>query len=165
MPFAPTLQVALSEVDAEKPVKIESTARLEVGLLIVTSCRMPRLSSLFKQIESLDARELVWARRCHTKAHPAKELILATSAQDFAEKNSDVAFAQLGISEIKVALRKGWLDSRIDIASFVIESREPKSRRVSAQLRPQSEEWNPRAQAFRVKAPVEILKLVRLRPI
>lgn len=165
MAFTPSMQLELSETNIAKPKKVTSASRLEVGLLIVTSCRMPQLASLFKQISEIDARELVWARRCDTKQSPAKDFEISSSAQDFAEKNPDAAFAQLGIPEIKVALRKGWLDSKIDIARFVIESREPNSRLVASQLRPQSEEWNARAQAFRVKAPVEILKLVRLRPI
>lgn len=166
MAFTPSMQMTLSEGhEVLKKQAAVGSARLEVGLLIVTSCRMPRLARLFEQISDLDARELVWARRCETKQKPTKDFAVSTSAQDFAEKNPDAAFAQLGIPEIKVALRKGWLDSKIDIAKFVIESREPNSRLVASQLRPQSEEWNARAQAFRVKAPVEILKLVRLRPI
>jgi hypothetical protein len=166
MAFSPSMQMPLSETNVAPKIPLNANeTRLEVGLLIVTSCRIPQLASLLRQISNVDARELVWARRCDTKTGPAADFVPATTAQEFAEKNPDAAFAQLGIPEIKVALRKGWLDSKIDIAKFVIESREPNSQLVASQLRPQSEEWNARAQAFRVKAPVEILKLVRLRPI
>ena len=126
-------------------------------LIVLTSCQLPLLS----QFDRLVAREVVWARKCD----PSSTFIAAGSAIEFGEKNPLVAFAQVGIHEIQTARARGWITRDLNIAEFIVESRNLHSVTVAAQLRAQHEVWNAQAQAFRVKAPVEVLKLVRLRSI
>lgn len=142
-----------------------ASMNFKIGLFIVSSCSMPRLGDLAKELEGVDAQDVVWVRVCENSMASLVKLVDATSANEFAIKNPDAAFAQVGVPEIQVALKKGWLDAKTDLAEFVIEGRDPRSRKVATRLRPQREEWDATSQAFRVHAPVEILKLVRLRPI
>jgi hypothetical protein len=137
------------------------TEGLRVGLLVVTSCRTPRLSEL----KGYDAREVVWARVCPNSLSSVVSLVPAENAETFAEKNPDTSFVQVGLDEIAYAFSKGWIDPKSDISDFVSDSKGRNSRLIAYQIRPQSEEWNSKAQAFRVKAPIEVLKLMRLRSI
>ena len=143
--------------DAREVLESGDSPEISADLLVLTSCKLPLLS----QFDRLVAREVVWARKCE----PSSTFVAASSAVEFAEKNPNAVFAQVGIREIETALSRGWLGRDLDIAEFIVESRNLHSVVVAAQLRAQTEMWNPQAQAFRVKAPVEVLKLVRLRSI
>lgn len=148
-------------LDLESRDQSDARQKMEDGivaeLLVLTSCRLPLLS----QFDRLVAREVVWARKCD----PSSTFVAARSALGFAEKNPFAVFAQVGIREIETALARGWISKDLDIAEFIVESRNLQSMTVAAQLRAQNEVWNAQAQAFRMKAPVEVLKLVRLRSI
>lgn len=156
-PNLPFLQVAL-----DGKTKDESRVNgVHVGLLVVTSCQTPRLADF----QGFDAHEVVWAQVCAKSLSSIVSLARAENAEQFAEKNPDVSFVQLGVKEIAYALSQGWIDARTDVGDFVTGSRNLNSRMVAYQVKPQSEEWLPKAQAFRVKAPIEVLKLVRLNSI
>ncbi len=152
-------QVKLGGQGADSPANL--LKGLHVGLLVVTSCRLPRLADF----KGFNAHEVVWARVCPGSLSVLTTLVPAESGEEFAMKNPDVSFAQLGVLEISYALEKGWINSQTDISDFIVSTREKGSRIVAAQIRPQREEWDSRAQAFRVKAPIEVVKLVRLRSI
>lgn len=155
----PFLQAKLGARGAESPESL--TKGLHVELLVVTSCNVPRLVD-FKGFE---AHEVLWARVCPKSLSALTSLVPANNGEEFAAKNPDVSFALLGVQEISYALKKGWINSKTDITDFVVSARDTKSRAVAYEIRPQSEEWNAKAQAFRVKAPIEVLKLMRLRRI
>lgn len=156
----PWLQVKLGAEGSSAPKAM--LKGLHVGLLVVTSCRLPRLIDF----KGFNAHEVVWARMCPNSFSTLTVLIPAETTEDFAAKNPDTSFAQVGVLEIIYALEKGWINSKTDISDFIMNSHEKSPRsKVAAQIRPQSEEWDSKAQAFRVKAPIEVLKLVRLRSI
>ncbi len=159
--FRATLPWLLVKLEPQSKSVASATDGLHVNLLVVTSCRVPRLADF----KGFDAREIVWARVCPKNLSAIVSLVPAPSAEQFAEKNPDISFVQLGLPEISYALSQGWIDSKTDITDFVVGSKSLNSRIVAYQVRPQSEEWNPKAQAFRVKAPIEVLKLMRLRSI
>ena len=155
----PWFQVKLGGQGSDSPANL--LKGLHVGLLVVTSCRLPRLADF----KGFNAHEVVWARVCPGSLSVLTALVPAETGEEFAIKNPDVSFAQLGVLEISYALEKGWINSKTDISDFIVSTREKSSQFVAAQIRPQREEWDARAQAFRVKAPIEVLKLVRLRSI
>lgn len=159
--FRATLPWLLVKLEPQSKALESATAGLHVNLLVITSCRVPRLADF----KGSNSREVVWARVCPKNLSSIVSLVPAASAEQFAEKNPDISFVQLGVPEISYALSQGWIDSKTDITDFVVGSKNLNSRIVAYQVRPQSEEWNPKAQAFRVKAPIEVLKLMRLRSI
>lgn len=164
--YAPILRKIVSKLAPTRALQINF--RASKPLHIVTSCQLPRIADLAKELEDVEAREVVWARVCDSNGKQTSRkspFLTANSAQEFAEKNPTAVFAQIGVEEMKIAIKKGWVDSQIDIANFLVQAREKDSRAVATQLRSQSEEWNAKAQAHRVKAPIEVLKLVRLRTI
>ncbi len=159
--FRATLPWLLVKLEPQNKSLESATDGLHVNLLVVTSCRVPRLADF----KGFDSREVVWARVCPKNLSSIVSLVPASTAEQFAEKNPDISFVQLGLPEISYALAQGWIDSKTDITDFVVGTKNLNSRIVAYQVRPQSEEWIPKAQAFRVKAPIEVLKLMRLRSI
>lgn len=160
-PYVPLMMIDLEKQGAITPPRSDIASireEVEIGLLMVSSCESPKLESIMKSVEGFGARETVWVQGCAN----AQGLVKSSTAADFASANPNVVFAQIGVSELKTALARGWVGKDVDITTFVSASRDARTKGVSTLLRSQSEVWNASVRAFQMKAPVQVVKLVRL---
>lgn len=135
---------------------------VDVDLVVLTSCEAPSLKRVVALNEVHSATEVLWAKVCDAK----KVIVEANSAHQFAEKNPDVVFVQIGVREIGTALKRGWLNEGISVVEMLKSStptgRGQKTTRFSDLMRTQRTDWDTVAKAFRIRAPVEVVKLVRI---
>ncbi len=137
----------------------EQDHQVTVGLAVVSSCRFPQV----QQLATFEARELVWIQDCGD----IRAIQKARDARSFAKLNPSLVMAKVGIREVRLALRRGWISS--DTLITELESRlvagSSKSLDLPALLRVQKTEWLADARVMLLKAPVEALPFVRFDEI
>lgn len=131
-------------------------------LVVLTSCVAPTLKSIIGQRRLNEAKEVLWAKTCDQK----RVLVEARTSAEFAERNPEAAFVQIGMREIEMALTRGWLKETATVVEVLKSSNRDKpidSRdQFSSLIRSQQTDWNATAKAYRLRSPVEVVKLVRI---
>lgn len=155
--FKPYVPLIMIDLEKQGAVRDETST----GLLVISSCSVPTLGSLLDVIQNFAARDVVWARACAQGLVTRRGVEMIASAAEFASANSRVPFVQIGAGELRAAIARNWVQKDLDILSFVAASRERAASPLIMALRTQAESWNGDMQAFRMKAPLEVVKLVR----
>lgn len=140
--------------------------RIFVGLAVVGSCQFPSV----EQLSKFDARELVWFQECedNTVVKPAFD------ARSFAKTNLNLVMAKVGVRELRLAVRQGWIspttlitELQSQIAPIDLGGEQSKSIsksetvKLPLALRTQKTEWLADVGVLLLKAPVEALPFVR----
>ena len=72
-------------------------------------------------------------------------------------QHPELSFVEIGVSEVKLALAKGWIKSG-DYLDVAVQFDG-----IANSARPTERTWLRSLRAYRFKAPVEVVKLVRLQ--
>lgn len=135
--------------------------RVKIGLAVVGSCRFPSI----EQLKRFEARELVWFQDCEEKTIVKS----APDAHGFAKQNLHLVMAKVGVRELRLAVKRGWVapktlitELQTQIAPTALEDKELGAAKLPVALRTQKTEWLADAGVLLLKAPVEALPFVRL---
>lgn len=144
--------------------RVEDLARqpgqeVKIDTLVLSSCSSPR----WRDLERVRARHFLWVRGCgglhdNSLAELKSERPWAERVDDFALKNPEHSFVEIGVSEVKLALAKNWIRSS-DFVDVAVQFDG-----LGSSARPTDRTWLRSLRAYRFKAPVEVVKLVRLQP-
>ncbi|MBL7686836.1 MAG: hypothetical protein JNJ49_02300 [Bdellovibrionaceae bacterium] len=85
------------------------------------------------------------------------DLAWADRVDAFARNHPELSFVEIGVSEVKLALAKGWIKSG-DYLDVAVQFDG-----IANSARPTERTWLRSLRAYRFKAPVEVVKLVRLQ--
>ncbi len=156
--FDPEPKQHLMVVDRVEDLERRVSEDVKIDTVVLSSCSSPR----WRDLERVRARHFLWVRGCGGAAETAlkelkSDLAWADRVDAFARNHPELSFVEIGVSEVKLALAKGWIKSG-DYLDVAVQFDG-----IANSARPTERTWLRSLRAYRFKAPVEVVKLVRLQ--